>query len=83
MTSSKDYRDSHTALGYGEGYHETFKTHAYRRYIWKLERCILRKIVKDQFKGGIRNHLDFACGTGRVLFYMEKYCDKSTGVDIT
>ena len=83
MTSKQDYRDSHTAKNYGEGYHKTFKTHAYRMYTWELERCILSNIVKDQFKGGVGSHLDFACGTGRVLTYLEQYCDKSIGVDIS
>lgn len=84
MKSSKhDYRYSHTEQGYGKHYHESFITHRYRKYIWDIEKVILVDIIRKYKNDGTSNHLDFACGTGRVLTFLENYCTNSTGVDIS
>lgn len=83
MTLKPDYRDSHTSKDYGKNYHKTFKDHAYRSYIWNQEKRILSGIALRYFEGSIDAHLDFACGTGRILTFFEQYTKSSTGLDIS
>ena len=44
---------------------------------------ILRKLIKDLFGGKVSQYLDFACGTGRISYEIEKYCTESIGVDVS
>jgi SAM-dependent methyltransferase len=77
-----DYRESH--LNKGVSYHDTFINKPYRAAIWELEQELLSKIVKKYFGNSkIPDYLDFACGTGRVLQFIENRSVNSTGVDIS
>jgi SAM-dependent methyltransferase len=57
---------------------------AYSEFIWTLQRKKLLEIVKAarQHRASFR-HLDFACGTGRILSALEGLTTASTGVDIS
>ena len=72
------YRESH--LHKGSDYHEMFEKVPHRKMLWTLERRILDGIVASL---GRVDHLDFACGTGRILAYLEDRTRSSTGVDIS
>lgn len=78
----EDYRSSH--LDKGRGYHDKFEGANYRAVLWELERAILTKIVQDR-DGDHRSlrHLDFACGTGRVLRHLSPLVGQSVGVDVS
>jgi predicted TPR repeat methyltransferase len=78
---NNDYRDSH--LNKGEEYDEKFKDNSYRALLWDIEKKILKKIISKFFAGRIDNYLDFACGTGRVLSFIEQYSDHSIGIDVS
>jgi predicted TPR repeat methyltransferase len=77
------YRKSHMDPGKGESYHDSFESESYRRMIWKLEKMYLDKILVKNYKNKKIRHLDFACGTGRLLGYVENKTSNSIGVDIS
>ena len=81
--SSPDYRNSHTADGYGDSYHAAFDDFPHRKYLWEVERKLLDKIIGGHFSGKVKSLLDFACGTGRIIGHVEPYCEEATGVDIS
>jgi len=80
---SDTYRDSHKAEGYGASYDKEFQSNPHRALIWQIERRVLDRIV-DRFPAGRRiRHLDFACGTGRVLAHLRSRAAESVGVDLS
>lgn len=78
-----DYRASHEAPGKGPSYHASFSEDPYRRLIWDLEKRILDRVAQEQRSRGRLRHLDFACGTGRVLSHLAAAADESVGVDVS
>ena len=75
------YRDSH--LTKGMDYHSNFQQNPRRKLLWDIERGILDQIFKHHFSGRQVEHLDFACGTGRILAFMQPRVSSSTGVDVS
>ena len=51
--------------------------------VWQLESAILKDVVAHirQRKSRIE-YLDFACGTGRIISFLEDKVDKATGIDV-
>jgi SAM-dependent methyltransferase len=52
--------------------------------VWQLESAILKDVVAHirQRKSRIE-YLDFACGTGRIISFLEDKVDKATGIDVS
>jgi SAM-dependent methyltransferase len=77
------YTDRHK--GRGSEYHETFSpdVNPYRAMVWRLEQRALDGIRRDHLASRGIAHLDFACGTGRVLEYFAGHVSSSTGVDVS
>jgi SAM-dependent methyltransferase len=76
-----DYRQSHQGTGKGIQYHQEFVNKRYRNYLWKREQDFLLDALKliplkDKY-------LDFACGTGRILSFLEDHFQNSYGVDVS
>jgi len=84
MQKKIDYRDSHTGPDKGKSYQKVFTEMKYERYIWSLEKKILNEIIKKYLvnKKQIR-YLDFACGTGRIINFLEENMFESIGVDVS
>lgn len=82
--SNTDYRLSHLDEGKGESYDKAFSEKSYRKFIWNWEKQVLHRII-EKFYGGNKeiDYLDFACGTGRIISFMENYVSKSIGVDVS
>jgi SAM-dependent methyltransferase len=58
---------------------------SYSTRIWQLQRPVLEKLLAN-FRGtqsGPTLLLDFACGTGRVLSWVEQFADTADGIDIS
>jgi SAM-dependent methyltransferase len=52
--------------------------------LWQLEKPVLEEIVKKIKQKTKRvNYLDFACGTGRIISFVEDKVDSATGIDIS
>lgn len=77
------YRNSHMEKGKGGIYHSSFASDKHRKMMWRLEKRYITKIIERHFPNSPDAHLDFACGTGRLLAFLEPMCKKSTGVDIS
>jgi len=76
------YTESHK--GKGRDYHETFapEVNPHRAMLWRLEQRALDGILRDHLGPGKVAHLDFACGTGRVLGHFRGRVASATGVDV-
>lgn len=75
-----DYRESHK--GRGADYEVTFADIPHRKMIWRLETRFLTDVLRNHFPKGDVNYLDFACGTGRLLAFMEPLVRSATGIDV-
>jgi SAM-dependent methyltransferase len=82
MTATS-YRESHLAKG--EDFHREFdvKVNARRGMIWKFEQEIINKILDEFLATTPIHHLDFACGTGRLLHFLEGRTKESVGIDVS
>jgi len=81
--SPRDYRLSHLAPGKSESYHRTFSKNPYRNMIWEFEKEVLNFIHRAYIKDQGFTHLDFACGTGRILAYFGGIARESVGIDVS
>lgn len=79
----ENYRDSHIQQGKGRSYHKTFSDDPYRRMVWQFEKGVLDQILEKFYGDAAIQHLDFACGTGRILSYLADRTKKAVGVDIS
>ena len=78
-----DYRHSHLAPEKGRSYHRQFLDQPYRSLVWEHERGILDRVSAGLTGQDVFRHLDFACGTGRVLKYLSDRATVSVGVDLS
>jgi SAM-dependent methyltransferase len=64
-----------------------YETHVYAegsygQLVWRIERDFLEDFI-DMFPGASSaNYLDFACGSARVLSFMEQFVGHARGIDI-
>lgn len=83
MTRVLDYRSSHLAAGKGEEYDRRFVENPHRAMMWRFEQEILDGILTTRLSRTEIRHLDFACGTGRILAHFEQRSVRSVGVDLS
>ena len=79
--SKPSYRELH--LQKGADYHELFYSEPHLAMVWRLEQKLLRRIARQHFSGAPPTHLDFACGTGRILGLLSPMTASSIGVDLS
>ena len=77
----ESYRSSH--LGKGEDYHRFFQVNPYPALLWRLERKVLDRIMADHAVQEPPRHLDFACGTGRIVGHLASRARESVGLDVS
>ena len=75
------YRESHQ--GKGREYHAQFTQNPRRALIWSIEQRFLGDIARRFLSPGEADHLDFACGSGRILARFADNVRSSTGVDVS
>jgi len=51
--------------------------------MWEMEKAVLDEFVRSLGRVGGMVYLDFACGTGRVLSYLENRFEAGHGVDVS
>ncbi|MGE0190242.1 MAG: class I SAM-dependent methyltransferase [Nitrospira sp.] len=81
--ASIDYRESHIGKDKGQSYHAMFLNDPYRNMVWNFEKQILDRILDLFYRDVEIRHLDFACGTGRILHYLSARTNESVGVDLS
>jgi len=82
---SLSYNGRFTAAPDAQHYENTeYAPESYSSWIWELQRPYVQREVSAlrQDRSQIRL-LDFACGTGRVLSFVENFADESIGLDIS
>ena len=77
------YTDSHKENGKGDSYDEHYATHRWRRFLWSREQLALTNLVGDFFEGRDIHLLDFACGTGRIVGFLEDRVTTAVAVDVS
>jgi SAM-dependent methyltransferase len=77
------YTDSHK--GKGSNYHQTFapEVNPHRAMLWRLEQRALDEVLRNHLVPEKIAHLDFACGTGRILGHLSRHVASATGVDVS
>lgn len=78
-----DYRLSHLASDKGTIYDRNFREFGWRQYLWGREKQTLREVLYDFFAFEPVSCLDFACGTGRILEFLNPRVSTCTGLDIS
>lgn len=78
-----NYRETHLQPGKGQTYHKAFFDNPYRNMVWQFEKSILDHILSIFYRNTEIHHFDFACGTGRILLYLEDRVTSSIGVDLS
>jgi len=78
---SKSFQDTEAAKKYEE---IVYGTKSHDSFIWSLQKKCLISIVENLKRcHESLIHLDFACGTGRVISVLDGITEKSTGLDIS
>jgi ubiquinone/menaquinone biosynthesis C-methylase UbiE len=80
---SNDYRDSHKGTGKGASYNKSFREFPFRSVLWEMEQQFLLRIVENFTENTDVNHLDFACGTGRIVGFLADHVKSSVGIDLS
>lgn len=83
VSAIDDYRASHTAPGKGESYDLVAHEGRHRSLIWAWEQRVLASVIERRLAGRAVQSLDFACGTGRIVGFLENHVAHATGVDIS
>ena len=79
-----DYRSSHVSPDQRENYERLYSPGTHDSRIWEYEKAVISEIVRTNFSSGLVNsYLDFACGTGRLLSFLETTVSRSVGIDIS
>lgn len=82
--TGNDYRASHLGPAHAEQYAHSFADETtYRGMVWRLEKDILTKSIAAAPWRDHIEHLDFACGSGRILEHLRPYTADRTGVDVS
>lgn len=79
-----DYRNSHTAPGYGEEYEDAYAASTFYGQLWEtIEKPLVAKTLGELAMSGAKTCIDFACGTGRILSVTNEIFAEALGVDIS
>lgn len=84
-TVGDNYRQAHMTAEAAQRYEALYAPGTYDDWIWEMEKAYLDRVVRKHLGsrlGRIRL-LDFACGTGRVLGFLESMVSKAVGVDVS
>jgi SAM-dependent methyltransferase len=83
MEMEIDYRRSHTSIDKVAKYSKDWDL-PYRKMTWQWEQRVLLDILNNYFSDSTKiRYLDFACGTGRILGFLEGRVNEAVGVDVS
>jgi SAM-dependent methyltransferase len=74
------HQDAVHAAGYDQLFHSSRSVHSVN---WNLEQRLLDRIFAGELARPPRVAVDFACGTGRILRYLESRVDLTVGIDVS
>lgn len=64
-------------------YESKYSGDSYDNWVWNLEQGYLVELIDRHLGDRPGRYLDFACGTGRVISFLEPRVHTSTGVDVS
>ncbi len=83
MAHPRNYRNSHRGQATAQTYDQAFREPSTATgALWYLEQPVLTELLETR-QDCIRRVLDFACGTGRILSFLENRFDDCTGIDVS
>jgi SAM-dependent methyltransferase len=83
-TSTHNYREAHQDAQHARYYDRDFGSPSTAKALnWELEQRILDTVFAKHLQPAPRIAIDFACGAGRVLQYLEDRVDETIGLDIS
>ncbi len=79
------YRDRFCDAAEASSYdNDEYSEGTYPTLVWRIEQAFLHNLVSELRRNVDEIHyLDFACGTGRILSFLEPMVDHATGVEIS
>lgn len=78
------YRKSHLGSAKALEYDRDFaRPESAKGLSWQLEQRLLDRVLEHDLPRAPAGALDVACGTGRVLAYLERRVERCTGVDVS
>jgi O-antigen/teichoic acid export membrane protein/SAM-dependent methyltransferase len=82
--NDKPYRESHLGAAKARSYDEDlWDLRAAKGLDWLVEQRLLAGILRSARSPAPRSAADFACGTGRVLEFLGRYCPAPVGIDVS
>ena len=78
-----DYRKFLQREERAKRYEQKYLGDSYDNWVWDLERGYLVELIERHLGDRPIRYLDFACGTGRVIAFLEPRMSTSTGVDVS
>ena len=61
---------------------EVYARDSHDRWVWEQQQRFLERFVAN-LPTPVRHYLDFACGTGRVISFLESRVGSATGIDVS
>ena len=81
---TRSYKEQFTAPSSARNYEQLYSPETADDLLWQIEQEHLNKIIGQLRKKLTRiDYLDFACGTGRIISFVEPQVDSATGIEIS
>lgn len=80
---ARSYSDRFAEPELADTYEREFGTGEFMASIAELERDAVRDALESSQRTPFARHLDFACGTGRAIGYVEDFVGTTVGVDVS
>jgi SAM-dependent methyltransferase len=84
VADPRSYRQSHLGADKARSYDEDlWDPRAAKGLDWLIEQQLLADVLPYALPPGARSAADFACGTGRILEFLNRYFPSPVGIDIS
>jgi SAM-dependent methyltransferase len=81
---TRSYKQQFTTPSSARNYEQRYAPETADDLLWQLEQEHLYKVIGRLRKKLVRiDYLDFACGTGRIISFVEPQVDSATGIEIS
>ena len=81
---TRSYKEKFTTPSSARNYEQRYAPETADDLLWQIEREHLNKVIGQLQKKLTKiDYLDFACGTGRIISFVEPQVDSATGIEIS
>lgn len=78
---TEHYQENTWSIEEAISYDKEFLKNRRTGLIWEFEKEVISRVYAEIYSGRTVTHLDFACGTGRVINFLSSKTNSSIGVD--